>query len=234
MSRNVENPIVIPDNRSFNDRQQRHLNVKLKTSRCLRQTVKSRYKINDDNKYNSSKTVKERVKDIEKENIGDENNERNEKKVKMVKRNKISYSPTDKKKIVTKSGKKSTRNDKIVVNGENTVKNYENMKVIIDKKKSPSVKMKIMIDAFEKNVKEKDKKEMQSIKMGKVKQVGKTDENETNVKNSFGRLLESAKGGKFKIISPGRKSRKKIGALRTPGKEAGQSTIEEWLKKLKE
>ena len=122
----------------------------------------------------------------------------------------------------------------IVVNDENAVTNDENMKVIIDIKKSPSVKMKIMIDAFEKNVKEKDKKEMQSIKMGKVKLVGKTDENETNVKNAFGRLLESAKGGNFKINSPGRKSRKKIGALRTPGKEAGQSTIEEWLKKFKE
>ena len=49
-----------------------------------------------------------------------------------------------------------------------------------------------MIDAFEKNVKEKDKKEMQSIDMEKVKLVGKTDENEANVKNAFGRLLESA------------------------------------------
>ena len=100
--------------------------------------------------------------------------------------------------------------------------------------KSPSLKMKMMIDAFEENTVKKYGKEVFTRDAGDGKLVGKTDEKDDSksMKNAFEKLMGSAQGGNLKINSPGRKLRKKIGSLKTPGKESTQRRIDDWIKKI--
>ena len=173
--------------------------------------------------------MKERVNDLEQVKFEDDEKDKDKK----IKRNKISFSPNDKKRSVTKSKYKNIKSAKI--DSKKSGVEVDDEKCLmknVKTKRNPSMKMKTMIDAFEENMVMKNGMGADARKERDEKLVGKTDEDGDQMKNAFERMMKSAQGGNLKFNSPGRKRRKRIGSLKTPGKAGKNSTLEEWLMKI--
>ena len=145
----------------------------------------------------------------------------------MTKTDKKTDRKCDKRSPVLNSGKRKTKRslDKKKLEVE-MIKSPIKTPRKVELKMIKSNKVKSLINAFNENVSLKSKED-------KTICADKNLIEERKIKDAFGVLPESAKGGTLRSSSPGIKNRRKIGSLKTPTQDSKQRLMSEWIGKRK-